>query len=307
MVAWPRGSKRSVVDEYARDVRGREPRAAARRRVRTVREFARFLSPRPLEEASPQDLSEWAITKVQESERAERRADLADFYEWHRAREAPTGPAPAATMGDGPASETDALAAQPEHQDGKGTAAPPETTTATEEELHPSREPVRVQLGHYRPPSRYSVPKRVATALLLVVVTSLWMVMLVVPDTTTGTRTTTTARRTRSVLPTTAPMHPRSEVTVLSVNASGAAPRGEDLTRSLADAGFKVVPPEQAGAPVPSTTVYWTRGYEREAKALADAVQVPVEIGVGPVPDPPPVPDMKGANVVVVIGQDLAA
>jgi len=305
-VAWLRGSKDRLLDEYARDLRGREPRAAVRRRVRTVREFSRFLAPRGLDEATPEDVSEWAITKVEESERAERRDDLADYYQWHRAREGAVSAAPT-VVDAGQASESGALAAQLEHQDGNGPRGTEEATAGTEEELHPSREPVPVRLGSYRPPSRYSVPKRVATALLLVLVTVLWLVMLVVPDTTTGTRTTTTARRTRSVLPTTVPMQPRSEVTVLSVNASGAAPRGEDLTRSLAGAGFKVVPPEQAGAPVPSTTVYWTPGYEREARALAAAVQVPVEIGVNPLPDPPPVPDVKGANVVVVIGQDLAA
>lgn len=307
-MARPWGSKRRLLDEYARDLRGRERRPAARRRVRTVREFSRFLAPRPLEDASPEDLSEWAITKVDESERAERRADLAHFYQWHRAREGGAGPDADGTAPE-PATTGPVEGGLPgeaaTEREGPGAAEP----ASEEERRRRSRQPVHVDFRPPRPKSRYSWPKRLATALLLGLVTVLWMVTLIIPDRRTDLTTTTSegrAGRPGLTTTTTAPMHPRGEVTVLALNASGVPTRGDDLNTSLTGAGYKVVPPEQAPAPVPNSTVYWTPGYEREARALADALLVPVEIAAAPMPDPPLVPDLKQANVVVVLGQDLA-
>ena len=295
--------------EYAKELRARQPRAAVRRRLRTVRAFSRFLAPRSLDEALPEDLSEWALTQVDDSERAERRAELADFYQWHRSgagvaaagqdgNGARPGPVAVGTAG----AELLAEAASEQHD-----PVDQLVRTSVDDRRARAREPVRVRVRPPRAKSRYSWPKRLAVALLLGLVTVLWMVTLIIPDRRTGLKTTTTELgRTRPTVTTTAPMHPRGEVTVLTFNASGVPTRGDDMIAGLTKAGYRIVPAAQAPAPLPTSTVYWTPGYEREARALANALQVPVEIAAAPLPEPPPVPDLMQANLVVVVGQDLA-
>jgi hypothetical protein len=52
--------------------------------------------------------------------------------------------------------------------------------------------------------------------------------------------------------------------------------------------------------------VYYTEGFQAEAQAVAASLGAPAE-AVQPMPTPPPVADIQGAQVLVVLGPDIAA
>lgn len=304
--------------EYVKDLRTRVPVATAHRRFRAVRAFSRFLAPRRLDQAGVEDVAEWSLAQRDEQKRAVRRADLADFLDWKEARQpVPTPTAagggerphnvPVTTEAPPPASEPDAEGGPPPavKRRRRGKTPPKLSRRQRRENL--------AKAGATTRRSRRSLPVRIATALVLVGVCVLWMVLLVVPNW--GSQTTTTT----STLPerrpglsattvstaTTVAVRPRSEVVVLVVNATGVTGRANELAEKLEGAGYRIVPPSPGSGRPPTSTVYWTPGWEREAQALAAAIQVPTPIAVAPLPDPPPAP-LAGANVVVVLGQDLA-
>ncbi|MEO6121414.1 MAG: LytR C-terminal domain-containing protein [Acidimicrobiales bacterium] len=98
---------------------------------------------------------------------------------------------------------------------------------------------------------------------------------------------------------------PPAEVKVLTLNATdvrGAASRANDVVKK---AGFNVLAPTD-GTRGAVTTVYFTPTYEAEAAAVAGALGV-MTTSVQPVGVPPPIADLRGANVVVLVGADLAA
>ena len=109
--------------------------------------------------------------------------------------------------------------------------------------------------------------------------------------TTTGVTTTTVAAR------------PPGEVKVLVANGSdvkGAAGKASEVLKA---AQYNALAPGNA-VKVATSGVYFTAGYDREAAAVAAALQLPAEL-VKPVPTPAPL-DIKTANVVVVLGGDHA-
>ena len=113
-------------------------------------------------------------------------------------------------------------------------------------------------------------------------------------------RNTTTSSRPS---PTTAPVRPPREVKVLSANGTtvrGAAGRVRDTLRAK---GYNVLAPGDAQR-TDTTSVFSTPGYEREAEAVAQVLDLPAG-SVKPLPSPPPT-EVRGANVVVVVGLDLA-
>lgn len=119
----------------------------------------------------------------------------------------------------------------------------------------------------------------------------------------------TTTSTTSFVTPTTiVPARPAAEVKVLTLNGTdvkGAAKAANDLVKT---GGFNVLAPADAAAAAkgsPSTAVFFTATYEQEAAAVAAALGV-AGATVLPVPDPPPAADLRGANVVVLVGADLA-
>ena len=97
---------------------------------------------------------------------------------------------------------------------------------------------------------------------------------------------------------------PPDQVKVLTLNATavrGAAGRANDVVKA---AGYNVLAPSDSTRGL-ATAVLYTAGYQQEALTIAGT------LGVGPgsvqaVGTPPPAPDLRGANVVVVVGQDLA-
>ncbi|HVL92677.1 MAG TPA: LytR C-terminal domain-containing protein [Acidimicrobiales bacterium] len=95
-----------------------------------------------------------------------------------------------------------------------------------------------------------------------------------------------------------------AEVKVLTLNATdvrGAAGRANDVVKA---AGFNVLAPADGTRGSP-TAVFYTPTYEQEALAVASTLSL-AGTSVQPVGTTPPVADLRGANVVVVVGADLA-
>jgi hypothetical protein len=124
--------------------------------------------------------------------------------------------------------------------------------------------------------------------------------------------TRTTARPAISGLTTPAPTTtaaPRSpsQVSVLvanGTNVNGAAGR---IKSQLLQDGYNTVGTSNATTSSATTTaVYFVPGYQAEAALLAGALGLQPSAAQA-MPSPSPVTDTKGANIVVVVGSDLAS
>ncbi|MFP5376660.1 MAG: LytR C-terminal domain-containing protein [Acidimicrobiia bacterium] len=118
-----------------------------------------------------------------------------------------------------------------------------------------------------------------------------------------GTTTTTLPPTTLA----TVPPRPPAEVKVLSTNGTavkGVAGRARDLLQAQ---GYNVLAPTDAQRATASNVFFTSAEFEREAQAVAAALGLPPTV-VAPYPTAPPVPvaDAKGANVVLVVGPELA-
>jgi hypothetical protein len=110
---------------------------------------------------------------------------------------------------------------------------------------------------------------------------------------------------TTTVAPTTTlPTHAPRDVKVIVANASSVPKVGATVSDALKPPGYNVLAPANAAA-VKDSAVYFVPGYDRDAAAIAAALQFPAT-AVKPVPNPPPLADSKGANVVVIVGADQA-
>ena len=118
-----------------------------------------------------------------------------------------------------------------------------------------------------------------------------------------SSETTTTTALTASTDTSVAGARPAAEVTVLVANGAKVQGAAGKLSTQIAEGGYKMAPAANT-APVPTSTVYFIEGYEPEAKAVA-ALLTPVP-PTAPMPAPAPVDDLRGAQVVVVQGPDLA-
>lgn len=102
---------------------------------------------------------------------------------------------------------------------------------------------------------------------------------------------------------------PRSppDVKVLSTNATavkGVAGRARDRLQA---AGYNVLAPTDASRAASSNVFFTSADFEREAQAVASALGLPdTVVAAYPAAPPLPVTDTKGANVVLVIGPELA-
>jgi len=104
---------------------------------------------------------------------------------------------------------------------------------------------------------------------------------------------------------TTLALRPPSEVKVLVANGSSVDGAAGSATEALEALGYVTGTPGNSET-VPSTVVYFTEGYQAEAEALAEAIGAPAS-AVAPMPAVAPVDDLQLANVLVVIGPDLAS
>jgi hypothetical protein len=109
---------------------------------------------------------------------------------------------------------------------------------------------------------------------------------------------------------TTTPAHAPKDVKVLVVNGTTVAGAASRVAQPLKVNGYNVLRAVDASAAVKastkaSTVYYVTRDYEKDAKLLQQALALPP----GPVtviPTPPPAAEASQANVVIVVGPDLA-
>jgi hypothetical protein len=101
------------------------------------------------------------------------------------------------------------------------------------------------------------------------------------------------------------PARPPEQVIVLVANASGVSGAAAEQTTAIQGGGYQVVAPTNAPANVETTQVLATAGFEAEAAALATSIGAP-EGAVQAMPDPPPL-DLAGANLLVMLGPDLAS
>jgi hypothetical protein len=97
-----------------------------------------------------------------------------------------------------------------------------------------------------------------------------------------------------------------AEVTVVVLNGTSVGGAAGKYSTALESAGYKMGPPGDAATKIPATQVFFTEGYEREAAAVALAIGAPATVTPAPLPTPPP-GEVDAANVVVVIGADLAS
>lgn len=152
-------------------------------------------------------------------------------------------------------------------------------------------------------------------AVLLAVAVLLGIVLLNAADdpppervATEETEDTTPAESSDTSIPvttaTSAPPRGPAEVKVLTANGTGVKGVARKVTDQLKGAGFNVLAPTDASK-ADATAVYFTAGFDREAQAIAQVLGVPTT-SAQPLPTPAPVPDARGANVVVVVGPELA-
>lgn len=108
-----------------------------------------------------------------------------------------------------------------------------------------------------------------------------------------------------STTSTTAAARPPSEVKVLVANGSSVDGAAGAQTDELEALGYVTASPDNAQDRVSATVVYYTVGFRPEAEELADELGL-AESSVAELPAVAPVDDMQLANVLVVLGPDLA-
>lgn len=94
-----------------------------------------------------------------------------------------------------------------------------------------------------------------------------------------------------------------AEVTVLVANGAGIDGLASRISDTLKAANYVTAEPGNTKAPADESAVFYTPGYEADARAIALLLN-PQPV-VEALPDPAPVDDMKSANVVVVAAADL--
>jgi LytR cell envelope-related transcriptional attenuator len=131
-------------------------------------------------------------------------------------------------------------------------------------------------------------------------------------STATTRHTTTTALAPAGPTTTLAPLVPPAQIKLQVLNGllSGNL-ASEWSTKLKANPGYNTLPPDNATSKVVASQIYViTPGYQREANALAVAVALPVTAVNQTVPAPAsaPIPaaERTTANLVLIIGSDLA-
>ncbi len=125
------------------------------------------------------------------------------------------------------------------------------------------------------------------------------------PPSTTAPPTTSAHAAASTTTSTTAPLKPPSQVVTLVANGTktnGAAARVQGL---LQKSGYDVLAATNTKALVSSSTVYYAASYEREATAVAELLGLAPSSVLG-MPATPVVTSLRNADVLVVVGPDLA-
>lgn len=96
-----------------------------------------------------------------------------------------------------------------------------------------------------------------------------------------------------------------ASVSVLVANGSGVSGVAGQTADVLEGVGYTIVDTANA-SPVSATQVLYVGEAEPDAVGVAEVLGLSAEV-VAPVPEPSPVPDLVGADVVVIVGPDLAS
>lgn len=110
---------------------------------------------------------------------------------------------------------------------------------------------------------------------------------------------------TSSTTPTTEAARPPAEVKVLVANGSSVNGAAGTQTDELEALGYVTATPTNAAERVPATIVYYTAGFEPEARRLAESLGL-AGTAVAKLPAVAPVDDLQLSNLLVVLGPDLA-
>ncbi len=116
-----------------------------------------------------------------------------------------------------------------------------------------------------------------------------------------STVSTTTKPAAPTTTTTTAPPH----VPILAANASGVPGAAGSVTTQLQTAGWDMLPPVNATARVTVTNVYYVAGQKSVAQSVAKALLLPAS-SVAPYTTSAPVSSISPAEVLIVVGPDLA-
>jgi hypothetical protein len=103
----------------------------------------------------------------------------------------------------------------------------------------------------------------------------------------------------------TVPVRSPADVKTLPVNGTTTANAAAATGAKLKAAGYNVLAATNTTKAATASNVFYEAGYEREARVVAQLLGLP-DSAVQPMPTPPPVPDTRGANLIVVVGPDLA-
>ncbi len=129
------------------------------------------------------------------------------------------------------------------------------------------------------------------------------------PKTEKTTKTTSTAAPIQTT--TTVPLKPPADIKVLVANATATTGATAKVTAALKPACYQLPKSIDATAKVktenrPSTSVYSTPGYEREAALIRNLLQLPTGADTA-LPEPPPIAKtgVPSYNVLVLVGKDL--
>ncbi len=164
------------------------------------------------------------------------------------------------------------------------------------------------------PPTSGARPPTGRTALLLIIFVVLAVLLVgVVNKHSPGTSATATSRvhsETKSTASTTTTTTvPPGTVGVLVANGSSGMDTNDaasSYTSQLQTSGWKMLPATNATATVATSAVYYAVGFQPSATAIATSLHIPAT-SVHPLTSSVPVSPVTGADVVVVIGNDLAS
>jgi LytR cell envelope-related transcriptional attenuator len=119
------------------------------------------------------------------------------------------------------------------------------------------------------------------------------------------TEETTTTTAAKSTTTTTALRAPK-DVKVLTANGTSVKGAGGRVKDKLLATGYNALAATDTTSPAQGSSVLYAAGYEREAAAVAQVLGLAPNT-VQAMTATAPVADLKGANVLVVVGPDLAA
>lgn len=125
-----------------------------------------------------------------------------------------------------------------------------------------------------------------------------------------GAGTTTTTSRANETTTTTQAPHRPQDVKVLTLNGTATQGAGRRVSDNVKTQQYNMLAPVDATAATKAATrftaVYFTPGYDVDARAIARYLALPAT-AVAPYPATnAPVADSRTANVVIVVGPDLA-